>query len=105
MHSIHLTKNQITQLNWNYHHTPADTSGIHLRANYTLSFGGLFELPNIPMDEEYCSRFDKSLEPYQLPKFDVAALQAARFAELALGALVDSSCNCCARRPTLRWMV
>jgi len=71
--------------------SPSDTSGSHLRANYALSFGGLFELPSIPTDEEYCSRFDKSLEPYQLPKFDVAALQAARFAELALGALVDSS--------------
>ena len=72
---------------------PTNPHGMHLRACYTLSFGGLFGLPPIPTDEEYCRRFDKSLEPHQLPKFDVAALQAARFAELAMGALVDSNCN------------
>lgn len=65
---------------------PTNPSGMHLRACYTLSVGGLLGLPPIPTDEEYCRRF-KSLEPYQLPKFDVAALQAARFAELAMGAL------------------
>eukprot|EP00581_Thalassiosira_minuscula_P002544 CAMPEP_0183741912 /NCGR_PEP_ID=MMETSP0737-20130205/63432_1 /TAXON_ID=385413 /ORGANISM="Thalassiosira miniscula, Strain CCMP1093" /LENGTH=666 /DNA_ID=CAMNT_0025977403 /DNA_START=15 /DNA_END=2015 /DNA_ORIENTATION=+ len=72
---------------------PNNSHGMHLRACYTLSFGGLFGLPPIPTNEEYCARFDKSLEPHQLPKFDVAALQAARFAELAMGALVDSNCN------------
>jgi hypothetical protein len=61
-------------------------SGMHLRACYTLSFGGLFGLSTVPTDEDYCRRF-APLEPYQLPKFDVAALQAARFAELAMGAL------------------
>ena len=70
---------------------PSNPSGMHLRACYTLSFGGLWDLPTIPTNEEYCYRFDKGLEPHQLPKFDVAALQAARFAELALGALADSN--------------
>ncbi len=65
---------------------PTNPSGMHLRACYTLSAGGLFGLPPIPTDEEYCRRF-KSLETYQLPKFDVAALQAVRFSELAMGAL------------------
>ena len=65
---------------------PTNPSGMHLRACYTLSVGGLFGLPPIPTDEEYCRRF-KLLETYQLPKFDVAALQAVRFSELAMGAL------------------
>ena len=65
---------------------PTNPSGMHLRACYTLSVGGLFGLPPIPTDEEYCRRF-KSLEIYQLPNFDVAALQAVRFSELAMGAL------------------
>lgn len=62
-------------------------TGMHLRACHTLSAGGLFGLLPIPSDEEYCNRFDSSLKPQQLPQFDVAALQAARFGELAMGAL------------------
>ena len=62
-------------------------TGMHLRACHTLSVGGLFGLLPIPSDEEYCNRFDSSLKPQQLPQFDVAALQAARFGELAMGAL------------------
>ncbi|KAL7537786.1 hypothetical protein ACHAXR_008077 [Thalassiosira sp. AJA248-18] len=73
---------------------PNNPTGLHLRACYTLSVGGLFGLPSIPTDEEYCRRFDFSLEPHQLPKFDVAALQAARFAELAMGALADTTSSC-----------
>jgi hypothetical protein len=65
---------------------PTNPSGMHLRACYTLALGGLFDLPPTPTDEEYCRRF-KPLEPHQLPKFDVAALQAVRFSELAMGAL------------------
>jgi predicted nucleotidyltransferase len=68
---------------------PSNSHGLHLRACYTLSIGDMFGLPPIPTDDEYCRRFDKSLEPHQLPKFDLAALQAARFAELAMGALAD----------------
>lgn len=66
---------------------PANQPGMHLRACYTLAFGGLLGLPPIPTDEEYCRRFGPSLDPIQLPQFDVAALRAARFAELAMGAL------------------
>ncbi|KAL9188332.1 hypothetical protein ACHAXT_006710 [Thalassiosira profunda] len=69
---------------------PHDPTGARLRACHALSFGGLFALPPIPSNEEYCRLFDESLEPHQLPKFDVAALQAARFAQLALGALADT---------------
>jgi hypothetical protein len=65
---------------------PTNPSGMHLRACYTLSFGGLFGLSTVPTDEDYCRRF-APLEPHQLPKFDVAVLQAARFAELSIGAL------------------
>lgn len=64
-----------------------NTTGMHLRACHTLSAGGLFGLLLIPSDEEYCNRFVSSLKPQQLPQFDVAALQAARFGELAMGAL------------------
>lgn len=62
-------------------------TGMHLRACHTLSAGGLFGFLPIPCDEEYCSRSVSSLKPHALPQFDVAALQAARFGELAMGAL------------------
>lgn len=68
---------------------PTNSSGMHLRACYTLAFGGLLDLPPIPTDEEYCRRFDPALDPKQLPQFDIAALHAARFAELAMGALTN----------------
>lgn len=66
---------------------PTNQLGLHLRACYTLAFGGLLGLPPIPTDEEYCKRFGPPLEPIHLPQFDVAVLHAARFAELAMGAL------------------
>lgn len=68
---------------------PSNSSGMHLRACYTLVFGGLLGLPPIPTNEEYCRRFGPSLDPGQLPQFDIAALHAARFAELAMGALTN----------------
>ena len=70
---------------------PSDPDGIRFRACYALSLGSMFGLPLIPSDEEYCRRFEPSgsFEPYLLPKFDIAALQAARFAEVAMGALAD----------------
>ncbi|KAL3768787.1 hypothetical protein ACHAWU_006888 [Discostella pseudostelligera] len=68
---------------------PSNPSGMHLRACYTLVFGGLLGLPPIPTNEEYCRRFGPSLDPGQLPQFDIAALHAARFAELAMGALTN----------------
>jgi hypothetical protein len=66
---------------------PTNPFGMHLRACYTLAFGGLLGLPPIPTDQEYCRQFGPSFDPSLLPTFDVAALHAARFAELAMGAL------------------
>ncbi|KAL7554859.1 hypothetical protein ACHAWF_018408 [Thalassiosira exigua] len=71
---------------------PADARGARLRACHALAAGGILGLPPIPADEEYCRRFDAALEPRQLPRFDVAALQAARLAELAMGAMADPDC-------------
>lgn len=72
--------------------SPSDARGAHLRACHALAAGGLLGLPPLPTDGEYCRRFGPSLEPHQLPKFDVAALQAARLAELAMGAMADVGC-------------
>ncbi len=66
---------------------PTNRFGMHLRACYTLAFGGLLGLPPIPTDEEYCRQFGPLFDPSLLPLFDVAALRAAQFVELAMGAL------------------
>jgi len=68
---------------------PTDPDAIRFNACYALSFGSLFGLPPIPSNEEYCRRLPESSEPNLLPKFDVAALQATRFAELGMGALAN----------------
>lgn len=64
--------------------------GNRLRSYYLLALDTLFNLPPIPSDEEYCARLNGNMTPSMLPPFDVAALKAARFAELALGALVSN---------------
>jgi len=64
--------------------------GNRLRSYYSLSIDSLFSLPPIPSDEEYCSKLSSSMNPTMLPAFDVAALRAARFAELALCAFVSN---------------
>ncbi len=65
--------------------------GNRLRSYYELSVNELLNLPPIPSDEEYCRSLPIPLEsPRLLPRFDLAALNSARFAELAIGAHV---CN------------
>lgn len=62
--------------------------GNRLRAFYRLSVDELFAFPPIPTDEEYCSRTNISLS--LLPGTHKKALNASRFAEIALGALVHN---------------
>lgn len=64
--------------------------GNRLRAHYSLAIDTLFKLPPVPSDEEYCSKLNANMTPAMLPPFDIAALRAARFAEIALGALVSN---------------
>ncbi len=64
--------------------------GNRLRSYYTLSVDILFKLPPVPTDEEYCTKLNITMNPMVLPPFDLAALRAARFAELALGAMVGN---------------
>jgi len=64
--------------------------GNRLRSHYNLSIDSLFKLPPVPSDEEYCAKLNVNMTPAMLPPFDVAALRAARFAEVALGALVSN---------------
>jgi len=65
--------------------------GNRLRSYYELSVNELINLPPIPSDEDYCKRLPVPLQsPMFLPCFDLAALNSARFAELALGALVSN---------------
>ena len=61
-----------------------------LRAYYQTSIDDLFDLPHIPSDEEYCNLIGGSFKTNMLPRFDHAALNAARFSEIALGALVNN---------------
>ena len=68
----------------------SSTYGNRLRSYYSLALDTLFNLPPIPSDEEYCAKLNGNMTPSMLPPFDVAALKAARFAELALGALVSN---------------
>ena len=62
--------------------------GNRLRAYYRLSVDELFALPFIPTNEEYCAKLGVSER--LLPKADLKALQAGRFAELSLGAIVHN---------------
>lgn len=63
-----------------------------LRTYYELSVNDILNLPLIPSDEEYCNRLilnNYSYTPDNLPTYDRSVLRAARFAELALGALAN----------------
>lgn len=68
----------------------SSNEGNRHRSYFSLSIGGLFLLPPIPSDEEYCAKLNSAMSPNMLPRFDLAALRAARFAEIALGALVGN---------------
>jgi hypothetical protein len=61
--------------------------GNRLRSYYRLSVDELFSLPTVPTDEDFCVRQGVPT-PKLLPKGLHNALMAARFSEVALGALV-----------------
>lgn len=68
-----------------------DPEGSHLLSYYKLSIDELFRLPPTPTDEEYCARLNiPGMTPRMIPVPQLAALSAARFAEIALGAIVHN---------------
>ncbi len=64
--------------------------GNRLRSYYSLSIDVLYKFPPVPSDEEYCAKLNIAMNPMVLPQFDLAALRAARFSEIALGAMVGN---------------
>lgn len=69
----------------------SDPDGSRLRAYYRLSVDEIFGFPPTPTDEEYCVRLNiPGMTPRHIPGTHLAALSAARFAEVALGAIVHN---------------
>eukprot|EP00531_Pseudo-nitzschia_arenysensis_P006145 CAMPEP_0116137782 /NCGR_PEP_ID=MMETSP0329-20121206/12426_1 /TAXON_ID=697910 /ORGANISM="Pseudo-nitzschia arenysensis, Strain B593" /LENGTH=859 /DNA_ID=CAMNT_0003632709 /DNA_START=56 /DNA_END=2635 /DNA_ORIENTATION=- len=69
----------------------SDPDGSRLRAYYRLSVDEVFGFPPTPTDEEYCARLNiPGMTPRMIPGTHLAALSAARFAEVALGAIVHN---------------
>jgi hypothetical protein len=68
---------------------PRDAEGSRLYAYYKMSVDEMFRLPPTPTDDDYCSRVP-GMTPNHIPGSHLAALSAARFAELALGAVVHN---------------
>ena len=69
----------------------SDPDGSRLRSYYRLSVDELFCFPPTPTDEEYCMRLNiPGMTPRMIPGTHLAALSAARFAEVALGAIVHN---------------
>eukprot|EP00814_Leptocylindrus_danicus_P000129 CAMPEP_0116045864 /NCGR_PEP_ID=MMETSP0321-20121206/27886_1 /TAXON_ID=163516 /ORGANISM="Leptocylindrus danicus var. danicus, Strain B650" /LENGTH=894 /DNA_ID=CAMNT_0003527307 /DNA_START=24 /DNA_END=2708 /DNA_ORIENTATION=+ len=68
----------------------SNVEGNLLRSYYNSSINELFGFPPIPTDDEYCAKLSHAITPNMLPSFDSAALRAARFSEVALGALVNN---------------
>jgi len=68
----------------------SNVEGNLLRSYYNSSINELFGFPPIPTDDEYCAKLSHVITPNMLPSFDSAALRAARFSEVALGALVNN---------------
>jgi len=66
-----------------------DPEGSRLYAYYKLSVDEMFRLPTTPTDDEYCARVP-GMTSDSIPGPHLAALSAARFAELAIGALVHN---------------
>ena len=62
-----------------------DPDGSRLRAYFRLSIDEMFRLPCTPSDDEYCQSTGQPLVGRHL-----AALSASRFAETALGAIVNN---------------
>lgn len=71
-------------------------TGTSLRSYFELSTNDVLSLPPIPTDEQYCARLNEAAggghqySPNMLPTYDQSALHAARFSELALGALANN---------------
>lgn len=69
----------------------SDPDGSRLRSYYRLSVDEIFGFPPTPTDEEYCMRLNiPGMTPRMIPGTHLAALSAARFAEVALGAIVHN---------------
>ena len=72
---------------------PSSADGALLRSYYELSTNDVLNLPPIPTDEEYLARLSLDVQrfhqPNKFPTYDQSALRAARFSELALGALAN----------------
>eukprot|EP00984_Skeletonema_dohrnii_P008944 scaffold3345_cov83-Skeletonema_dohrnii-CCMP3373.AAC.3 len=78
---------------------PQNQSGTLLRQYFELSTNNVLNLPPIPSNEEYCVMIlqqqqhgmytSSNLTPDNLPWYDQSALNAARFSQLALGALCN----------------
>lgn len=60
--------------------------GNMLRSYFMMSINEVFNLPPVPLEDEYCRGLALTLNPMQLPRNTRAALHAARYAEVALGA-------------------
>jgi hypothetical protein len=71
---------------------PYNRDGNILRSYFDLSVNDVLNLPPIPSDEQYLNRLNSNNYNYiidYIPSYDQSVLRAARFAELALGALAN----------------
>ena len=73
-----------------------NSDGALLRSYYELSTNDILHLPRIPTDSEYCTLLNQNQQNggiqtvYNIPTYDQSALYAARFSEVALGALANN---------------
>lgn len=68
-----------------------NAEGARLYSCYMLSIDELYRLPPTPSDDEYCARLNvPGMTATMIPGSHLAALSASRFAELALGAIVNN---------------
>jgi len=70
-----------------------NSDGALLRSYYELSTNDILHLPRIPTDSEYCNLLlnqNQNVQVYNIPTYDQSALYAARFSEVALGALANN---------------
>ena len=85
-----MLKGPLSSLKHNHLLNSNSREGNLLRSYYHISVDELLNLPPIPSDEEYCRKLNDNLSPENLPIFDLAALKAGRFSEIALGALASN---------------
>jgi len=68
-----------------------NAEGARLYSYYMLSIDELYRLPPTPSDEEYCARLNvPGMTAAMIPGSHLAALSASRFAEIALGAIINN---------------